>query len=129
MRRTHSTPVGLVWTLRLTEFQRAMAFALGAGVTVADCPRGTLMLAAAFVCTAMSSPSGVVTPAESPVTPNVDQPSVNIGRALKVIVPLPLGPTEMAAFEFVAHTQANAAVRERMIFFAIGLFVLMVWFS
>ena len=77
----------------------------------------------------MSSSSGVATPAESPVTPNVDQPSVNIGRALKVRVPLPLGPTEMAAFEFVAHTQANAAVRERMIFFAIGLFVFMVWFS
>src|SRR2546425_10007028 len=59
---------------------------------------------------------------------SVDQPSATVGKALKVSVPLPPAPTEMAAFELVAHTQANAAARERMSFFAIGLFVFMVWF-
>src|SRR5262245_12376944 len=70
---------------------------LMAGAVVAVEPRRVVMALATFVCTAASSPAASVMSPLAPVLSKVDH-SPAAGSALNVSVPLPLGPTEMAAW-------------------------------
>src|SRR5436309_1557387 len=81
----------------MEEFQRAMPAELMAGAVVAVEPRGMSMALATFVCTAASNPAASAMSALVPVLVLVDH-SPTGGSTLNVIVPLPPGPTRMAAW-------------------------------
>src|SRR6185503_15354871 len=67
-----------------------------AGAVVAVVTRRVVMALATLVCTAVSNPAASVMSALVPPLTNVDH-SLAAGSALNVNVPLPPGPTEIAA--------------------------------
>src|SRR5689334_4332052 len=89
-----------------------------AGAVVAVWPSGKMMALATFVFTAASKPTASIRSAPVPLLVMVDQ-SVGDGNALKVIVPLPPGPTEMAALapngtQVVKSVSTNTMIFIRM---------------
>jgi hypothetical protein len=90
-----------------------------AGAVVGLLPNSVAMALATFVCTAVSNPAASMM-SSLPLPPEfskVDQ-SPTAGSALNVIVPLPLGPTEIAALATPVMPTIRKARTEAIFFMA-----------
>src|SRR5439155_18280557 len=99
------------------EFHRAMPAELMAGAVVAVLPTCIVIALATFVCTAPSSPAASLMSPWAPVLVMVDQ-SAAAGSVSKIIVPLPAGPTEMAAR--APGAQARTTIKASICFLKVG---------